>query len=66
MKQLFLNYHTIGYHGVSWEQSTGLERLQLLGQLHGVDVFNMGPLLITKPGTIEDLTLVHAYVRGGY
>lgn len=47
------------------EQATGLERLQLLGQLHGVDVFNMGPLLITKPGTIEDPTLVPAYVRSG-
>jgi len=47
------------------EQTTGLERLQLPGQLHGVDVFNMGPLLITKPGTVEDPTLVPAYVRSG-
>ena len=45
------------------EQATGLERLQLIGQLHGVDVFNMGPLLITKPGTLADPTLVPAYVR---
>ena len=48
------------------EQATGLERLQLLGQLHGVDVFNMGPLVITKPGTIEEPTLVPAYVRTGF
>lgn len=47
------------------EQATGIERLQLLGQLQGVDVFNMGPLHITKAGTLEDPTLVPAYVRGG-
>jgi cytochrome c oxidase subunit 5b len=47
------------------EQAIGLECLQLLGQLHGVDVFNMGPLLITKPGTVEDPTLVPPYALGG-
>ena len=47
------------------EQVTGLQHLQPFGQLHGVDVFNMGLLLITKPGTTKDPTLVPAYVRGG-
>jgi len=54
-----------GHVPTDLEQATGLERLQLIGQLHAVDVFNMGPLLITKPGTIEDPTLVPAYVCGG-
>jgi cytochrome c oxidase subunit 5b len=45
---------------------TGFKRLRLLGQLNGVDVFNIGPLLITKLGTIADPTLVPAYVRGGF
>jgi cytochrome c oxidase subunit 5b len=48
------------------EQATGLERLQLLGQLQSIDVFNTGPLHITKLGTVEDPTLVPAYVRNGY
>jgi len=47
------------------EQATGLERLQPLGQLHGVDVENIGPLLITKPGIIEEPTLVPANIRDG-
>jgi len=47
------------------EQATGLECLQLLGRLHRVDVFNMGPVLITKPSTIGGPTLVPAYVRDG-
>ena len=48
------------------EQATGLERLQLVGQLYGVDAFDMGPLLITKPGTLADPALVPAYVRSGF
>ncbi|KAG8782524.1 Cytochrome c oxidase subunit 4 [Serendipita sp. 401] len=43
------------------QQATGLERLQLLGQMEGIDVFNTGPLLMTKKGTVEDPTIVHAY-----
>ena len=47
------------------EQATGLERLQLTGQLHGVDVFNMDPPHY-QPGTLEDPTLDPVYVRGGF
>jgi len=50
---------------VDIEQVTGLDRLELLGQRHGVDVFNMGPLLIPKRGTIGGPTLVPAHVRDG-
>ncbi|EIW70513.1 hypothetical protein TREMEDRAFT_19210, partial [Tremella mesenterica DSM 1558] len=35
------------------EQSTGLERFQLLGKLEGVDVFDMKPLEMTRLGTVE-------------
>lgn len=45
------------------QQATGLERLQLLGQMAGVDVFHTGPLVLTKPGTMEDPTIVNSYVR---
>ncbi|WVQ73957.1 hypothetical protein IAR50_003538 [Cryptococcus sp. DSM 104548] len=35
-------------------QSTGLERFELLGKLEGVDVFDMNPLEVTRLGTTED------------
>ncbi|PVF95548.1 putative COX4-cytochrome-c oxidase chain IV [Serendipita vermifera] len=44
-----------------FQQSTGLERLQLLGQMEGVDVFNMGPLVMTKAGTTAEPTIVPSY-----
>ena len=33
------------------EQATGLERLELLGKMEGVDVFNMKPLDSSRTGT---------------
>ena len=44
-------------------QSTGLERLQLLGHLEGIDVFDMQPLEVIKLGTKKDPILVKSYVR---
>lgn len=44
------------------QQATGLERLQLLGQMEGIDVFNTGPLMMSKKGTLEDPTIVPSYV----
>ncbi|KAL2752370.1 hypothetical protein ACRALDRAFT_2044195 [Sodiomyces alcalophilus JCM 7366] len=36
------------------EQATGLERLEILGKMEGVDVFNMRPLDSSRTGTMED------------
>ncbi|KZT51993.1 COX5B-domain-containing protein [Calocera cornea HHB12733] len=36
------------------DQATGLERLQLLGQIEGIDVFDQGPLEVTRMGTMAD------------
>jgi cytochrome c oxidase subunit 5b len=46
-----------------FEQATGLERLQLLGLMEGVDVFNTGPLIMTKMGTLKEPVIVPSYVR---
>lgn len=46
------------------QQATGMERLQLLGQMEGIDVFNTGPLMMSKKGTLEDPTIVPSYVSG--
>ena len=43
-------------------QSTGLERLQILGHMDGVDVFDLQPLEVTRLGTKTDPILVKSYV----
>ncbi|KAF5342621.1 hypothetical protein D9611_001583 [Ephemerocybe angulata] len=43
------------------EQATGLERLQLLGQLEGVSVFDDQPLDSSRLGTKADPVLVLSY-----
>ncbi|WWD17101.1 hypothetical protein CI109_101538 [Kwoniella shandongensis] len=42
------------------EQSTGLERFELLGKLEGVDVFDMKPLEVTRLGTVDDPIAVYS------
>lgn len=44
-------------------QATGLERLQILGNLEGVDVFDMKPLEMTRLGTVENPIQIHSWVR---
>ncbi|KAL6850573.1 Cytochrome c oxidase subunit 4 [Amphichorda felina] len=36
------------------EQATGLERLEILGKMDGVDIFDMRPLDASRLGTMED------------
>uniref|UniRef100_A0A0B7JVW2 Cytochrome c oxidase subunit 4, mitochondrial n=1 Tax=Bionectria ochroleuca TaxID=29856 RepID=A0A0B7JVW2_BIOOC len=36
------------------EQATGLERLEILGKMEGVDVFDMTPLDASRLGTLQD------------
>jgi cytochrome c oxidase subunit 5b len=45
------------------EQATGLERLQLLGQLEGISVFDDQPLDSSRLGTKADPVKVLSYVR---
>ncbi|KEZ45266.1 hypothetical protein SAPIO_CDS2056 [Scedosporium apiospermum] len=40
------------------EQATGLERLELLGKIEGVDVFDMKPLDSSRRGTMENPIIV--------
>ncbi|KAL1963697.1 hypothetical protein VTN77DRAFT_7901 [Rasamsonia byssochlamydoides] len=41
------------------EQATGLERLELLGKMQGIDVFDMRPLDSSRKGTFEDPIIVN-------
>ncbi|KAH6670324.1 cytochrome c oxidase subunit VB-domain-containing protein [Plectosphaerella plurivora] len=42
------------------EQSTGLERLEILGKMEGVDIFDMRPLDASRTGTMENPILVRS------
>ena len=44
-------------------QSTGLERLQTLGFLEGIDVFDHQPLDSSRIGTLDNPVLVYSLVR---
>ncbi|CCH41417.1 Cytochrome c oxidase polypeptide 4,mitochondrial [Wickerhamomyces ciferrii] len=43
------------------EQATGLERLELLGKLEGIEVFDTKPLDSSRRGTMADPILVESY-----
>ncbi|KAL1861380.1 Cytochrome c oxidase subunit 4 [Diaporthe australafricana] len=42
------------------EQSTGIERLEILGKMEGVDIFDMKPLDASRKGTLKEPILVRS------
>lgn len=44
-----------------YEQATGLERLEILGKMEGVDVFDTGPLDASRRGTMETPIVVQSF-----
>ncbi|KAF2858989.1 COX5B-domain-containing protein, partial [Piedraia hortae CBS 480.64] len=42
-------------------QSTGIERLEILGKMQGVDVFDMRPLDASRKGTLDNPIVVHSF-----
>jgi len=42
------------------EQATGLERLEILGKMQGIDIFDMRPLPSDRVGTFDDPILVRS------
>ena len=43
------------------EQSTGLERLEILGKMQGIDVFDMRPLDSSRKGSLDNPIVVKSY-----
>jgi len=43
------------------EQATGLERLEILGKMQGIDIFDMKPLDSSRKGTLEDPIMVKSF-----
>ncbi|KAG9239022.1 cytochrome c oxidase subunit VB [Amylocarpus encephaloides] len=43
------------------EQATGLERLEILGKMQGVDVFDMKPLDSSRRGTMDNPIMVKSF-----
>ncbi|KOS42552.1 hypothetical protein ACN38_g6550 [Penicillium nordicum] len=41
------------------DQATGLERLELMGKMQGIDIFDMRPLDASRKGSIEDPIIVN-------
>ncbi|RJE20286.1 hypothetical protein PHISCL_07371 [Aspergillus sclerotialis] len=41
------------------DQSTGLDRLELIGKMQGIDAFDMKPLDASRLGTLDDPIIVH-------
>lgn len=50
----------------SYEIATGLERLELLAQMEGIDVFDEQPLVQDRKGTPDDPVIVDSYDRVRY
>jgi len=42
------------------EHATGLERLEILGKMQGIDIFDMKPLDASRVGTLEDPIVVNS------
>jgi len=43
------------------EQATGLDRLEILGKMQGVDIFDMKPLDASRHGTLDDPIVVKSF-----
>ncbi|KAJ5846575.1 hypothetical protein N7534_010244 [Penicillium rubens] len=41
------------------DQATGLERLELIGKMQGIDIFDMRPLDASRKGTLQDPIIVN-------
>lgn len=48
------------------EQATGLERLEILGKMQGIDIFDMKPLDSSRRGTMDDPIVVRSFGEEQY
>ncbi|TGZ82188.1 COX5B-domain-containing protein [Ascodesmis nigricans] len=48
------------------EQATGLERLEILGKMEGIDVFDMTPLDASRKGTLDNPITVESFGEERY
>jgi len=56
----------VGTIPTDWNQSTGLERLELLGKMIDVDIFDMKPLDSSRLGTMEKPIVVPTFAEERY
>ncbi|KAF8419907.1 cytochrome c oxidase subunit VB [Tirmania nivea] len=49
-----------------FEQATGLERLEILGKMEGVDIFDMRPLDASRKGTMQDPIVIQSFGEERY
>ncbi|RPB03132.1 cytochrome c subunit VB [Choiromyces venosus 120613-1] len=49
-----------------YNQATGLERLEILGKVEGVDIFDMKPLDASRRGTLDNPIVVQSFGKERY
>jgi cytochrome c oxidase subunit 5b len=52
---------TVGTIPTDLDQATGLERLEILGKMQGVDIFDMKPLDASRKGTLDNPIVVKSF-----
>ncbi|MCJ1223853.1 Cytochrome c oxidase subunit 4 [Toensbergia leucococca] len=52
---------SIGTVPTDMDQATGLERLEILGKMQGVDIFDMRPLDASRKGTLDNPIIVKSF-----
>jgi len=48
------------------EQATGLERLEILGKMQGIDIFDMKPLPSDRMGTLKEPVVIKSFGEEQY
>ncbi|PWW79164.1 COX5B-domain-containing protein [Tuber magnatum] len=55
-----------GEVATDYNQATGLERLEILGKVEGIDIFDMKPLDASRRGTLDDPIVVQSFGKERY
>ncbi|CUS13568.1 unnamed protein product [Tuber aestivum] len=55
-----------GEVATDYNQATGLERLEILGKVEGIDIFDMKPLDASRRGTLDNPIVVRSFGKERY
>ncbi|KAG0644492.1 cytochrome c oxidase subunit VB [Tuber brumale] len=55
-----------GEVATDYNQATGLERLEILGKIEGIDIFDMTPLDASRRGTLDNPIVVKSFGKERY
>ena len=55
-----------GEVATDYNQATGLERLEILGKIEGIDIFDMKPLDASRRGTLDNPIVIQSFGKERY